>query len=108
MEMHDPMHPGEFLTDVYLTPYSLTVEDLARNLQVEPASLEKVIARTAGVDAALAIRLAAVLGGSARFWMTMQASYDIACARAETDLSHLEKMTFPELEEVPHPDKYYA
>ena len=108
MEMHNPMHPGEFLNNVYLTPYSLTAEDLTRHLQVEPASLAKVIDCTASVDAALAIRLATVLGGSARFWMGMQASYDISRARVETDLSRLEKMTFPELEEVPHPDKYYA
>ena len=108
MEMHNPPHPGQFIYNVYLAPYSLTVEELAEKLGVDAERIAAVISGRAGIDAPLAIRLEAVLRGSARSWMGMQSSYDIWNARQGTDLSGLSQMSFPELEEVPHPDKYYA
>ncbi|HEU4853000.1 MAG TPA: HigA family addiction module antitoxin [Telluria sp.] len=108
MEMHNPPHPGQLINDIYLAPYSLSVEELADKLGLNVERIASVIAQNAGIDAALAIRLEAVLGGSARSWMGMQSSYDISVARKGIDLSGLAKMSFPELGEVPNPDKYYA
>ena len=108
MEMHNPPHPGEIIDEIYLRPYSLSVTELAEKLGVEEERLAAVVKGEAQIDAALAIRLEAVIGGSPRSWLGMQASYDIWNARQQADLSRLEKMTFPELGEVPHPDKYYA
>lgn len=108
MEMHNPLHPGEFIKDIYLAPYSLTVAELAQRLGVDGDRMASVVNGTAGIDGPMAIRLEAVLGGSARSWMGMQSSYDIWTARQATDLTGLEPMSFPELEEVPNPDKYYA
>jgi addiction module HigA family antidote len=108
MEMHNPMHPGEFIHEVYMAPYSLSTEELANKLGVDADYMADVIAARTGIDAALAIRLEAVLNGSARSWLGMQSSYDIWMARQQLDLSGLSKMSFPELEEVPNPDKYYA
>ena len=108
MEMHNPPHPGQFIYNVYLVPYSLSVGALAEKLGVNAERLDSVVSAQAGIDASLAIRLEAVLGGSARLWMGMQSSYDIWIARKESNLAALSKMTFPELEEVPYPDKYYA
>lgn len=108
MEMHSPMHPGEFLNDIYLEPYHIAPAELADRLEVDATRIADLVAQKASVDADLAIRLAAVLGGTARFWTNMQAGFDIARARAVFDVSHLRPMSFPELEEVPDPDKYYS
>lgn len=108
MEMHNPLHPGQMLNDIYLEPYSISIAEMARKLGVEEERLGKVVRSEAPIDAELAIRLEAVIGGSARSWMGMQSSYDIWNARQRISLSGLEKMSFPELDEVPYPDKYYA
>lgn len=108
MEMHNPIHPGQILKDIYLDPYSISIAELACRLGVEEDRLAKIVGSEAQIDAELAIRLEAVIGGSARSWMGMQSSYDIWNARQRLSLGGLEKMSFPELDEIPYPDKYYA
>lgn len=71
MEMHNPIHPGRILKDIYLDPYSISIAELAGRLGVEEDRLAKIVESEAQIDAELAIRLEAVIGGSARSWMGM-------------------------------------
>ena len=34
--MHNPPHPGEFITEVYLTPFGVSERQLAARLEVSP------------------------------------------------------------------------
>ena len=74
MEMHNPPHPGQLINDIYLAPYSLSVEELAETLGVNVERIASVVAQNAGIDAALAIRLEAVLEESAWSWLVMQST----------------------------------
>jgi antitoxin HigA-1 len=74
--MHKPPQPGEILQDTVLAS-GITVTELARHLGVTRVALSRVANGRAGVSADMALRLAAVLGGSAESWLIMQAAYDL-------------------------------
>lgn len=76
--MHHPPHPGEVLRDTVLGKEGdVTVNGLATHLRISRARLARVIDGRAAIDADMAIRLAAALGGSAESWLRMQISYDL-------------------------------
>lgn len=74
--MHNPPHPGEILQDTVLNS-GLTITEFANHLGVSRVALSRVVNARAAVSAELAIRLAALLGGSAESWLRMQVSYDL-------------------------------
>jgi len=74
--MHNPPHPGEILQDTVLSS-ELTITSFAKRLGISRVALSRVINGRAAVSAELAIRLAAMLGGSAESWLRMQVSYDL-------------------------------
>lgn len=74
--MHNPPHPGEVLQDTVLNS-GLTITEFAKHLGVSRVALSRVVNARASVSAELAIRLAAMLGGSAESWLRMQVSYDL-------------------------------
>jgi antitoxin HigA-1 len=55
----------------------ITVTQFAKRLGVSRVALSRVLNGKAGVSAELAIRLAAVLRGSAESWLRMQRVYDL-------------------------------
>ena len=76
--MHNPPHPGEVLADTVLRKDGgITVTEFAKRLRMSRVALSGVVNGRAAVNAELAIRLAAALGGSAESWLTMQATYDL-------------------------------
>lgn len=81
MQMHNPPHPGEVLRDGVFTDTGLTVTDFARRLGVTRVALSRVLNGRAAISAEMAVRLGAVLGGSAESWLKMQADYDLWQAR---------------------------
>lgn len=76
--MHNPPHPGEILADTVLREDGgVTVTAFAHTLGMSRVALSRVVNGHAGVSAALAIRLADTLGGSAESWLAMQAAHDL-------------------------------
>ena len=43
MSMYNPPHPGEFIREVYLAPYEISVRGLAESLCVSASTLTRVI-----------------------------------------------------------------
>lgn len=76
--MHNPPHPGLILRE-YLGKKS--VSDAAAHLHVTRVTLSRVLNGKAGISASMALRLAAALGTSPEFWMSMQSQYDLWQAR---------------------------
>lgn len=74
--MHNPPHPGELLQDIVLKS-ELTITDFARRLGISRVALSRVVNGRAAISAELAIRLEAMLGGTAESWLRMQVSYDL-------------------------------
>ncbi len=81
MLMHNPPHPGEVLRDGVFSDTGITVTDFASRLGVTRVALSRVLNGRAAISAEMAVRLGAVLGGSAESWLTMQANYDLWQAR---------------------------
>ena len=80
--MHNPPHPGEVLKDTVLRRGGkVSVTEFARHLGVSRRILTRVVNGHARLSAELAIRLAAVTGGSAESWLRMQMFYDLGESR---------------------------
>ncbi len=77
----NPTHPGELLHDELLAR-DISVVDVAASLGTLADRLERVLALQGPITAELAWELERVVTGvSARFWMSLQADYDLAVAR---------------------------
>jgi antitoxin HigA-1 len=78
--MKNPPHPGELLREDVLAPLGIEVTDAARRLGMSRTSLSRVINGRAGISPDLALRLELAGVSTARFWMTLQANYELAQA----------------------------
>jgi len=85
--MHNPPHPGEFLSAVYLEPFGISGRELAARLEVAPSTLSRVLAGTSRVTPEMALRLSKAIGRSAESWLAMQDAHDLWVARQSLDLS---------------------
>ena len=75
--MHDPVHPGEVLRDLYLEPLGLSVTEAAAALGVSRKSLSELINGRSGISPQMALRLEKAFGSTAEHWLTMQQNYDL-------------------------------
>jgi addiction module HigA family antidote len=71
------VHPGEVLLEEFLTPLGISQNALARAAGVPPRRINEIVLGKRGVTADTAVRLAAALGTSERFWLGLQADYDL-------------------------------
>ena len=71
------IHPGEILIEEFLVPLGISQNALARAAGVPPRRINEIVLDKRGVTADTAIRLAAALGTSERFWLGLQADYDL-------------------------------
>lgn len=92
MAMHNPPHPGEFVTQVYLAPNKLSGRELALKLGVAASTLSRVLNGSSGVTPEMALRLSKALGRSAESWLAMQYNYDLWHARQHVDLANVGKV----------------
>lgn len=76
-----PIHPGEVLREEFLIPLGLTQYRLAKGLKVPPRRINEIVHGTRAVSADTALRLARFFGTSDRFWLNLQAAYDLDVER---------------------------
>lgn len=75
MKLHP--HPGELLREDVLVPLGIEVTDAAQRLGIARTTLSRVINGNSGISPDLACRLELAGVSTARFWMTMQANYEL-------------------------------
>ena len=92
MAMHNPPHPGEFISAVYLEPNGISGRELAAKLGVAASTLNRLLTGASGISPEMALRLAKSLGRSPESWLAMQYSYDLWQARQRIDLSGVAKV----------------
>jgi addiction module HigA family antidote len=73
-------HPGEVLREEYLVPLGLSARALAKELGVPANRLTEIMRGTRDVSADTAIRLGRYFGTDPRFWLNLQAAYDLSKA----------------------------
>lgn len=94
IQQHNPMHPGEFIKRVYLSPFGIGSNELARKLQVSPGLVSRLLTGKTDVSPAMALKLSKVLGRSPESWLLMQDNFDLWKARKEVDLNNYEPIAF--------------
>ena len=75
------IHPGEVLREEFLTPLNLSQNRVARDINVPPRRINEIVLGKRAVTADTALRLARYFGTSERFWLGLQADYDLEEAR---------------------------
>ena len=72
-----PVHPGEILFEEFLAPLALSQYQLAKEISVPPRRVNEIVHGQRRITADTALRLARFFGTSERFWLNLQARYDL-------------------------------
>jgi len=72
-----PIHPGEVLLEEFLEPMEISQYRLAKDISVSPRRINEIVHGKRSVTADTALRLSRYFGISERFWLNLQASYDL-------------------------------
>ncbi len=75
--MKNHPHPGELLREDVLLPLGIEITEAAQRLAISRTALSRVVNGRAGISPDLAVRLERAGVGTARFWMALQANYDL-------------------------------
>jgi addiction module HigA family antidote len=87
-------HPGETILEDYLKPLGLSVNRLAIELRVPATRMGEIVHGRRAVTADTALRLARYFNTTPKFWMNLQASYDLATA-ADAKAKEIERTIQP-------------
>ena len=72
-----PVHPGEILLEEFLKPYGISQYRLAQDIGVPPRRINEIVHGKRAISADTALRLSRYFGLSERYWMNLQARYDL-------------------------------
>jgi addiction module HigA family antidote len=75
-----PIHPGEILREEFLVPLGMSSHELALALRVPATRMNDIAKEKRGITADTALRLSRYFGTTSRFWMNMQASWELEVA----------------------------
>lgn len=75
-----PVHPGEILADD-LDELQISQSQLARALGVPRSRINQIVLGRRSVEADTALRLARFFDTSDRYWLNLQARYDLEVAK---------------------------
>jgi addiction module HigA family antidote len=75
-----PVHPGEILREEFLVPLGMPAHQLAMALRVPATRINDIVNEKRGITADTALRLSRYFGTTSRFWMNMQASWELEVA----------------------------
>ncbi len=82
-------HPGEVLSEEFLTPLGLSARALAEKIDVPGNRISDITRQRRDVSADTAIRLGRYFGTGPQFWLNLQNAYDLSKAESEHDYSGL-------------------
>lgn len=72
-----PVHPGEILLEEFLKPMGISQYRLAKEIGVPPRRINEIVLGRRAVTADTALRLSRYFGLSERYWLNLQARYDL-------------------------------
>ena len=76
-----PIRPGEILLEEFLKPLGLSQYRLAKDISVPARRINEIVLGKRAITPDTALRLSRYFGLSDRFWMNLQARYDIEVAK---------------------------
>lgn len=90
--LHNPPHPGEFISEVYLESNNFSGRELAAKLGVAASTLNRILTGTSGISPEMALRLSKALGRSPESWLVMQYNHDLWQAKQHVNLDNVTKI----------------
>jgi addiction module HigA family antidote len=75
------IHPGEVLHADFLEPLGLSQYRLAQDISVSPRRINEIVHGKRAISADTALRLARYFGTTERFWLNLQARFDLEVQR---------------------------
>ena len=72
-----PIHPGEILLEEFLKPMGLSQYRLAKDLSVPSRRINEIVLGKRAISPDTALRLSRFFGLTERFWLNLQARYDL-------------------------------
>ena len=76
-----PVHPGEILLEEFLVPMGISQYRLAKDISVPPRRINEIVHGKRAISADTALRLARYFGTSERFWLNLQAQFNLDVER---------------------------
>ena len=77
-----PIHPGEILADE-LTEAGIHPSALARQLNVPPSRISRILNGKQAITGDTALRLGHWFGNTAQFWINLQSAYELRLAEQQ-------------------------
>lgn len=72
-----PIHPGEILLEEFLLPMGISQYRVATDTSLPPGRINEIVHGKRSITADTALRLSRYFGTTDRFWMNLQARYDL-------------------------------
>jgi addiction module HigA family antidote len=73
----DPIHPGEILLEEFMKPLGVSINKLARHIDVPPGRISEIVNGKRAVTADTALRLGRYFGVSPEIWLNLQSDYEL-------------------------------
>ena len=77
-----PIHPGEILLEEFLRPMRISQYRLAKDISVPAGRINEIVQGKRAITPDTALRLSKYFGLSERFWVNLQARYDLEVEKA--------------------------
>lgn len=72
-----PIHPGEILLEEFLNQIGISQYRLAKDIHVPARRINEIVHGKRAISPDTALRLSRYFGLSERFWLNLQARYDL-------------------------------
>ena len=92
---HNPPHVGGIIFRTYIEPFDdVSANKVADALGVARSTFNRLLNEKSDLSPEMAVRLSAVLGGSAESWLRIQENYDLWKAREKINTNDLNRIIF--------------
>ena len=79
----EEIHPGEVLKEDFMIPMGITTRRLSADLDVTASRISEIVNGKRAISAETALRLGLFFKMEPRFWLNLQAEYDMRMAERE-------------------------
>lgn len=84
-----PIHPGEVLSEDYLSPLDMSVNALAKALRVDATRMNEIVRQRRRVTPDTAQRLSRYFSTTPQFWLNLQMQYDLKEFEASAEAAEI-------------------
>jgi addiction module HigA family antidote len=79
----EEIHPGEVLKEDFMVPMGITSRQLSADIDVASSRISEIVNGKRAISAETALRLGLYFRMEPRFWLNLQAEYDMRMAERE-------------------------